>query len=133
MKTFCLKIALILGFALCIVPLQAQKIKYTTLKPSQFKAQMEQTENPCIIDIRSVADFEAGHIAGAVRLDPTALGFVSELKRLADPSEPVFVYCKLGKTSKETANAMVSRGFQNVFMLKGGFFAWIKLYPVVTE
>ena len=126
--------ALLLGFILCAYPLQAQKVKYTTLKPAEFKAKIEQTENPCVIDVRSSAiDFEAGHLAGAIHLDPTDIHFITEIKRRYSETDAIFVYCKMGKTSKQAAQLVVSRGFQNVYNLKGGILAWEKKFPVVTE
>ena len=117
----------------CIIPLNAQKNNYTTLKPASFKAKIEKTANPCIIDIRAAADFEAGHIAGAINMDATDLLFVSDLKRLATETTPLFVYCKMGKTSKSAAELMVLQGFKNVYMLKGGSTAWGKKLPFVLE
>ena len=134
MKPFYNKLTLLLGFMLCIIPLQAQKMKYTTLKPAEFKSKIEQTENPCVIDVRSyAADFEAGHITGAIHLDPTDIHFITEIKRRYSEIDAIFVYCKMGKTSKQAAQLLVSRGFQNVFNLKGGILAWEKKFPVVTE
>ena len=135
MKPIFIKIPLLLGCLLFMLPLQAQKNKIITLKPAQFKAQMEQTANPCVIDVRSSkVDFEAGHIVGAVQLNPDDLFFVSELKRLQpDTAAPVFVYCRMGKTSKMAAQKLASNGFTNVYSLKGGILAWEKLFPTVTE
>ena len=132
MNPLIIKTNLLLMLMLCIIPLNAQKIKYTTLKPDAFKTQIEQTETPCIIDIRALADFEAGHIAGAIDMDPTDLRFILELKRLTSETAPLFVYCKFGKTSKSVAKQMVSEGFQNVYMLKGGITAWVKKFPIIT-
>ena len=106
-----------------------------TLKPVQFKAQMEQTSNPCVIDVRSsTVDFAAGHIVGAIQLNPNDLFFVSELKQLQpDTDAPVFVYCRVGKTSKMAAQKLVSNGFKNVYSLKGGVLAWEKKFPTVAK
>ena len=133
MKTLTIKTILMFGLMLCIIPLNAKKNKYITLKPANFKAQMEQTVNPCIIDIRAVADFEAGHIAGAINMNPADLMFIPELKRLSSEDAPLFVYCKLGKSSKPVAELMVLQGFKNVYMLKKGITAWGKKFPIVSE
>ena len=133
MKTFCIKLFCILGFALCITPLQAQKVKFVSLKPVDFKARTEQMANPCIMDIRSAADFKVGHIAGATNLNPDDIRFISELKRLYSETDPIFVYCKMGKTSKSAAQKIVANGFMNVYNLKGGIMAWGKKLPLVTE
>ena len=134
MKSLFAKPALILGIMLCIAPLQAKKNRYVTLKPALFKAQMEQTANPCVIDVRSSAvDFEAGHIVGAIHLDPNSIVFISELKQLHPNQEAaIFVYCKMGKSSKTAAGKMASGGYKNVYSLKGGILAWKKNFPIVT-
>jgi len=132
MKLFYIKSALLLGSMLCIVSLEAQKVKVVSLKPDAFKAQMEQTATPCIIDIRPAADFAVGHIAGAVNLDPLDFQFIKTVQQLCAPTDPLFIYCKLGKTSKTTAQLLVLKGFNNVYGLKGGILAWAKKYPIVT-
>ncbi|MCL2727339.1 MAG: rhodanese-like domain-containing protein [Bacteroidales bacterium] len=133
MKIASLKLLFLLGFAFCVVPLQAQKIKYSTLKPNAFKIKIERAIDPCIIDIRSAVNYEAGHIAGAVNLDPNDLRFIAELKRLCSQTDPVFVYCKMGKTSKAASKTLAENGFKDVYNLKGGVTAWLKHFPVVTE
>jgi len=133
MKATCQKLILMLGLAFCIMPLQAQKVKYTTLKPNDFKIKIEQTVDPCIIDIRAAIDFEAGHISGAINLDPNDLRFIAELKQRCAQTDPIFVYCKLGKTSKAVSKIMASSGFKDVYNLKGGITAWVKTFPLVTE
>lgn len=134
MKSLCLTLAFSLVVVLlCVVPLSAKKTKFTTLKPADFKAQIEQTANFCIIDMRSAADFAAGHIAGAVNMDANDLQFITTLKRLYPNTETIFVYCKLGKTSQPVAEKLATNGFKNVFNLKGGITAWGKKLPIVSE
>ena len=134
MNPFYTKLALMPLLLLCIIPLQAQKNKFITLKPAEFKALMEQTANPCVIDVRSSAiDFAAGHITGAIHLDPTDIQFIPQIKRLCPETDTLFVYCKMGKTSKMAAQLIMSKGFKNVYNLKGGILEWVKTFPVVTE
>jgi len=119
---------------LCVFPLQAKKTKYVTLKPDDFKVKIEQTVNPCVIDVRSAGDFEFGHISGAINLNHNELQFISELKRqCSNTDDPIFVYCNLGKTSKLAAQKIVENGFTNVYNLKGGVMAWRKKFSLVTE
>jgi len=134
MKPFYTKLTLMFSLLLCILPLQAQKNKFISLKPAEFKALIEQTAKPSIIDVRSSAvDFKAGHISGAIHLDPTDIHFISDVKRFCSDSDVIFIYCRIGKTSKQTAQLLVSRGFKNIYNLKGGLLAWEKSFPTVTE
>jgi len=130
MKQLCIKLSITLIIALCLIPLSAKKSSYTTLKPAHFKTQIEQTANPCIIDIRPAADYAVGHIAGAINMDSNDLHFISTLKHLYPETETIFVYCKLGKTAKPIAEKLATNGFRNVFSLKGGITAWGKKLPV---
>ena len=134
MKTVCLKIAPVFGFMLCVISLHAQKnTNISTLKPDKFKALMEQTANPCLIDVRSSdADFNAGHIAGAIHLSSTDAAFVSELKKRYSETDILFIYCRMGKTSKAAARIIMANGFKHVYNLKGGVLAWEKRFPLVT-
>jgi len=134
MKPLFTKLTLMFSLMLCIIPLQAQKNKFITLKPAEFKALIEHTAKPCIIDVRSsVVDFKAGHIAGAVHLDPIDIHFITDVKRFCSETDVIFIYCKMGKTSKQAAQLLVSRGYKNIYNLKGGILAWEKRFPTVTE
>ncbi|MCL1973373.1 MAG: rhodanese-like domain-containing protein [Bacteroidetes bacterium] len=124
---------LLIGFMLCALPIQAQKIKVTALKPAEYKNLMEQTANPCIVDIRAADEFEAGHISGAINLNADDFLFMRQLQNHCALSDTVMVYCKLGHTSKSVTDLMVKRGFLHVYHLKGGIVAWIRQYPTVSQ
>lgn len=128
------KTTFILGAMLCLLPLHAKKVGYLSIKPADFKTQIEHTSQPCIIDIRSADDFTHGHIADAVNIDMNDFQFVTTIKQLYPNTETIFVYCKLGKTSKLAAEKLSVGGFKNVISLKGGITAWWKKkLPTVTE
>jgi len=78
---------------------------------------------PLVLDVRSQAEFNNGHIGGA-RLIP-----VGELKsRLADlekfKDKPVLVHCATGNRSQGAAKMLKDAGFKEVFNLQGGLGAW---------
>ncbi len=79
--------------------------------------------DPLVLDVRSQAEFNNGHIGGA-RLIP-----VGELKsRLADlekfKDKPVLVHCATGNRSQGAAKMLKDAGFKEVFNLQGGLGAW---------
>jgi len=127
MKSLLTKIVfLTFGITMCLSPLQAQKAKVVVLKPDKFKSQIEQTAHPVIIDVRPVEFFEEGRLLGAINLDPYDPCFVQNVQSHCAPSDSVFVYCKLGKTSKAATKELVKHGFLHVYNLKGGMLAWDK-------
>ncbi len=70
-----------------------------------------------IIDIRSGADFEAGHIAGAYHSAWADLGSVMEK---IPTNRQVVVTCYSGQTAGQAVGTLRLAGFTNVKSLKGG-------------
>lgn len=74
-----------------------------------------------IVDVRTAAEFEAGHIAGAqnVPLSAFAQAFASW-----DPAQPVALYCASGNRSAEALQMLQAAGFERAYDLAGGIVAW---------
>ncbi len=74
-----------------------------------------------IVDVRTVAEFEGGHIPGAenVPLDQFEASMGSW-----DPAKPVFVYCATGSRSVEAMRILSAAGFSTVYNLTSGIVAW---------
>ena len=76
-----------------------------------------------LVDVRTPAEFAAGHIPEAVNIDVRGEKFDSEAKALLDPSRPVAVYCRSGARSKTAARNLVDKGYR-VYELNNGFMNW---------
>lgn len=78
-----------------------------------------------VLDSRSTASWDQGHIPGAVHL-PTAL-IPEQAEALLDPAVPVVTYCWGPGCNGATraALALAQRGFQVKEML-GGFEYWVR-------
>jgi rhodanese-related sulfurtransferase len=75
-----------------------------------------------VVDVRSFAEWERGHVAGArlvsledVRSNTAAL-----------PSEGVLFVCAGGVRSQTAARAAVDNGVRRVYSLAGGTMSWAK-------
>ncbi|HSN01712.1 MAG TPA: rhodanese-like domain-containing protein [Rudaea sp.] len=80
-------------------------------------------ENPLLVDVSSLADFEKGHIAGARHVAMSQ--FDPENKELAKVKDlPVALVCKSGVTAAQAAARLVKAGFGKVYVLGGGMAAW---------
>jgi len=76
--------------------------------------------SPVLLDVRRKAEYELGHIPGAVNISHTRLA-----ARLGEVphGEPVLINCRSGARSARAA-AYLKRLGRDVINLKGGFMAW---------
>lgn len=75
-----------------------------------------------LIDVRTPAEFAAGHIAGAVNIDQEG-DFTSGIAKL-DKTRTYAVYCHSGRRSGLATSAMADAGFTSIYNLDGGLMAW---------
>ena len=95
-------------------------------------------EKLMIVDIRQAADYEKGHLKGAVNL-PWGTAISDNLSKLPQDQD-VFVYCYTGQTAGQVVAAMRLRGYDAV-SLNGGAGTpanvpqgWVNAgYELVTE
>jgi rhodanese-related sulfurtransferase len=87
-----------------------------------FAAALE-TPGTTVVDVRTPAEYAAGHLAGAVNIDLQGAGFADAVSRL-DPSARYAVYCHSGNRSATAVSYLVGHGFAHVVELAGGIAAW---------
>lgn len=78
-----------------------------------------------IIDVRSQAEYQSGHLFDAKNIDVNSPEFEALIENL-DKSKPVCVYCKSGGRSTKAAKILEQKGFKKVYDLKGGIVKWQK-------
>jgi len=89
------------------------------LSPQDFITKYENSPNAVMVDVRTPAEFSAGHIAAAVNIDYENPNFSTEIKTL-DTSKIYFVYCRSGNRSAQADASMKSDGIANIYELEGG-------------
>ena len=73
-----------------------------------------------LLDVRSRAEFEAGHIKGAINIPVDEVGRRSgELKQDAE----IVLYCRSGARSAQARSVLTAKGFKSLFNL-GPMSAW---------
>jgi rhodanese-related sulfurtransferase len=97
--------------------------KWKTLTPAAL-TQLINRDTPLIIDLSASADFEKAHVPGAKNValsqfDPETQKDLSKAKDL-----PVVLIDKDGRGVGKAANRLIKAGFQKVFVLDGGTYAW---------
>ena len=76
-----------------------------------------------IIDIRTAAEYLAGHIKGAKNVP--LKGLVSDVEKFSDyKNKPVLIYCNSGNTVARALKILKNAGYQKINNLEGGIAAW---------
>ncbi len=70
-------------------------------------------EGAIIVDVRSKAEYAAGHIKGSVNISLDSLG--SSLGKLSDKNKPIITCCASGMRSASAKNLLLSRGYKQVY------------------
>jgi rhodanese-related sulfurtransferase len=85
--------------------------------------QQAMAETVLLLDVRTPAEYAAGHLPGAVLLDFQAPGFAEALAGL-DRKVHTLVYCRSGKRSLAAMEMMREAGWLRVTELKNGIVGW---------
>jgi rhodanese-related sulfurtransferase len=85
-----------------------------------------------VLDVRTPAEFAAGHLEGAKLIDFSAPGFATNLARL-DRQQPYLLHCATGRRSTSALQVFEELGFQDVTHLDGGIRAWTGAGKPVTR
>jgi rhodanese-related sulfurtransferase len=92
------------------------------LGPAQLTALINR-DNALVVDVRPLAEFEKGHIAGSKNVQMSQ--FDPENRSLAPAKAlPVVLVCKVGQTADAAAKRLRKAGFASVNVLEGGIQAW---------
>ena len=71
-----------------------------------------------VVDTRVPAQYEAGHVPGAINLPQEQ---VREALAGLDRNKPIVTYCNKGVTGNAVQNILLNNGFKRVYTLSGGF------------
>ncbi len=85
-----------------------------------------------VIDLRSEADFEKGHIINALNIPVAQLpDQLDKLKPYKDKG--VIFYCASGSVAPKEARKLMNEGYPKVYCLKGGLLTWQNASLPVTR
>lgn len=77
----------------------------------------------CILDVRELDEWQAGHIAEAIHIP---LGELSRRLGELDTSKPIYTVCLSGSRSELAAHMLTKAGFADVKSMQGGMSAWAR-------
>lgn len=101
---------------------QAQKPTYTQITQSEASSIMEKQSGYIILDVRTQAEYESGHIKNAICV-PNESITDAEIPQLPDKNQLILVYCRSGRRSKEAAQKLHDLGYTDVREF-GGINEW---------
>ena len=83
---------------------------------------MKKDDGHVIVDVRTIEEYEEGHIPGAVCIPNEVIAEEAE-KMLPDKEQVILVYCRSGRRSKEASQKLDDLGYRNVYEF-GGINDW---------
>ena len=76
-----------------------------------------------VVDVRSMADFQKGHIINAINIPLN--GFKNQLGQLdKHKARPIIACCQSGSRSTSVVRILQQAGFEQAKNLRGGIMAW---------
>jgi len=92
---------------------------YTTVSVQNLRA--AQQKGAYVLDVRTDAEYQEGHVPGAALLPLADLGArMNEVPK----DRPVYVICRSGSRSAQASAQLVKAGYTQVFNVDGGMNAW---------
>ena len=83
--------------------------------------QMREQSEVVLIDVRTDAEFTQGSIQGAKHIPLHMLPLVADE---IEKEKPVILICRSGARSAQACAFLASKGFSNVYNLRGGVVGW---------
>ena len=112
---------------------EKQYINLTAEEFYQLILDNKQNNDFIILDVRTPAEYNEGHIADSNMIDFYADDFAELISRL-DKSKTYAVYCRSGNRSGRTLKMMEGMGFDTVYNMLGGIKSWEALsLPVIKK
>ena len=105
----------VVGYVTSLEGLEKEKVP--TISPDD----LEQLEDPFVLDVRSRSEHEAGHIPGATRIHGGRVMW--RLDELPE-DRPIVTHCQTGPRNAVVASALRAAGLDNVIELEGSYEGW---------
>ena len=120
-------IAVVLFGVLMLNQNSAEGVTAQTISPNAYQSDFEATQH-LLLDVRTPAEFNEGHIEGAVNIPVEALASrISEVPT----NQPIVVYCRSGNRSAQAGDILTEAGYTDVYDM-GGIISWTSAgYPIV--
>lgn len=100
----------------------------STITPEQLRAAQLRGDQPAILDVRTAAEYRAGHIPGAQLLPVEELRPEEVTRRFTHVvpghQDPLYITCWNGARARQAAERLQLAGFTNLALVEGGTQGW---------
>jgi rhodanese-related sulfurtransferase len=100
------------------------KSKAPHISSQQLAEYLSEKEDIVLLDIRTEAEYEAGHIQGAQWFPRGKLEYYIQ-ERVKDANSKIVLYCRTGGRSALATLTLKEMGYTDVVDLQGGFKEWV--------
>lgn len=108
-----------------------------TISVEEFKTMVQAEDMYYLIDVRTEAEHDLGYIPGTINIPRGLLEFWIEKEAFWEDEglysplkeDKLIVYCKSGKRSALSTQALEKLGFTEVYSMEGGFNLWKTTFP----
>lgn len=101
---------------------------------TELKTKIDQSSEPLVLlDVRTVEEFESGHIRNSINIPHEIL--LSNIDLVSEYNdEQLVVYCRSGKRASLVIEVLKKHGFTNIVDIEGDILAWSQSnYPLVGK
>lgn len=92
---------------------------YKNINYKQLIEMKKESSRTIILDVRSVQEYNEGHINGAILIPLFELDQKAE-QILKNKKQTIIVYCKSGIRSIKAIEILIKKGYTNLYNLDGG-------------
>mgnify|MGYP001600472999 FL=1 len=94
------------------------------LTQEEWSSKLASDNKAYLLDVRSLEEFEEGHIPNATMLDIRQPESFMEGVQSMNSSKHYYIYCRSGARSAQACQVMNQNGIENTYNLLGGFMEW---------
>ncbi len=91
------------------------------ISAAELQTMMNDGQPLVLVDVRTLSEFEAGHIPGSVNLP---LSDIETWAETLNQQTRTCCICGSGNRSRTAADALIAKGFPRVYNLLGGMNGW---------
>lgn len=95
---------------------------YKQISMEEVVEMMKTEEEYIILDVRTLEEYESGHIPNAICIPNETIG-TDEISQLPNKDQLILVYCRSGNRSKQASEKLIQLGYTNVVEF-GGIIDW---------